>query len=127
MLLSACTPLVPATTPPQLQHTPAAFIVVTDTTLDAGMFTVDYPASWRIVKSSIAASDRVQVVFVTADDSTVTLTEVETVADSPSPDEQFITLANDVVVQVIVKPSEQVDEHFDDLTAQLIASIRATD
>ena len=38
VVMGACAPLVPATTPPQLAHTPGAFVVVTDKTFDAGMF-----------------------------------------------------------------------------------------
>ncbi len=126
LVLGACAPLVPATTPPQLEHTPGAFVIVTDSTFDAGRFIVDYPSSWRVVKSSIAEAEFVQVVFVAPDESTVTLTELANLPDTPSDDEQFITLDNDVVVQVIVGLSDDVGAHFDDLAEQLIASIRSS-
>lgn len=127
IILGACAPIVPATTPPQLEFTPGAFVTVTDETFDAGSFVVDYPSSWRVVKSSIAEAEYIQVVFVAPDESDITLTEVETASDSTNPDEQFITLDNDVVVHVLVKPSDDVDAHFTDLSEQLIASIRAGD
>jgi len=126
LILAACAPLVPATTPPQLEHTPGAFVVVTDSIFDAGTFVVDYPSSWRVVKSSIAATETMQVVFVAPDESTITLTEV-TSADDSNPDEQFIPLSNDVVVQVLIQPSDDPDEQFTDIADHVVDSIRASD
>ena len=48
--LIACTPIVPANTPPQLDNTPGAFVVIDDRTFSADEFTVVYPSDWRIVK-----------------------------------------------------------------------------
>jgi len=74
-LLSACAPLIPATTPPQLQHTPGAFVSLDDEIFDAGVFQVDYPDGWRVVKISVAAAP-LQVVFVSPDESmTLTLSQ----------------------------------------------------
>jgi hypothetical protein len=124
-LLGACAPIVPAKTPPQLAHTPGAFVVVTDDTFDAGIFSVDYPQSWRVVKTSIASTPFIQVVFVTPDDSSITLTQTETTDNSSNADERFITLDNDVVIQVLMTPSDDADENFNDLAKQLISSIRS--
>jgi hypothetical protein len=124
LLIGACAPIVPATTPPQLKHTPGAFVVVTDDTFDAGVFRVDYPQSWRVVKTSIASTSLIQVVFVAPDESSITLTQTETVSDSISNTERFITLDNGVIVQVIIKPAKDADDTFNDLADQLISSIR---
>lgn len=123
-LLSACVPIVPATTPPQLKHTPGAVVVVTDGTVDAGVFRVDYPQSWRVVKTSIAATPLMQVVFVAPDESTITVTQTESVSESIGDDEQFITLDNGTIIQVLVMPSDDVEDNFSALAEQLIASIR---
>lgn len=122
---TACAPLVPATTPPQLEHTPGAFVVVTDSTFDGGNFIVDYPASWRVVKSSIAEADTIQVVFVASDENTITLTEVVN-AGNDSENEQFITLSNDVVIQVVIERADEPDAVFDTYATHLIESIRAS-
>jgi hypothetical protein len=68
LLITACTPLVPATTPPQLEFTPGAFITVDDEVVDAGFFHVNYPDGWRIVKTSIAAAP-LEIVFASPDNS----------------------------------------------------------
>lgn len=76
-LLLGCMPIVPATQPPQLAHTPGAYVVVDDTTstYDAGVFRVAYPQGWRIVKTSIASTPDMAVVFVSPDEqSTLRLT-----------------------------------------------------
>lgn len=124
MLLGACAPIVPATTPPQLAHTPGALVIVTDTTFDAGDFVVEYPSTWRVVKSSIAAQEHIQAVFVAPDDSTVTITQVDDMSDTTNVDEQFITLDNDVIVQVLVQPVDEPDAQFSDIADRLIDSIR---
>jgi hypothetical protein len=65
LLVAAC---VPAKTPPQLEFTPGAYARVDDMTYDAGVFRVDYPGGWRIVKNNIAAAP-MSVVFVSPDES----------------------------------------------------------
>jgi len=124
-LLGACAPIVPATTPPQLKHTPGAVVVVTNKTVDAGVFQVDYPQSWRIVKTSIAATPFIQLVFVAPDDSAITITQIESIGDSSGDNERFMTLDNDTTIQVLIKPSDDADDNFHALADQLIASIRS--
>ncbi len=65
LLVVGCGPLVPATQPPQLAHTPGAFVVVDAETFDAGVFRVAYPQGWRIVKSSTATAP-MTVVFASS-------------------------------------------------------------
>ena len=123
--VGACSPIVPATTPPQLEYTPGAFVVVTDEMFDAGIFRVDYPKSWRVVKTSIASTNMIQVVFVAPDESSVTLTQVESGDNTLNDNEQFTLLDNGIMIQSIIMPSEDADERFLDSANQLISSIRA--
>ena len=105
MLLGGCAPIVPATAPPQLEHTPGAFVAVTDNFFDAGLFRVDYPKSWRVVKTSIAAADHLQVVFAAPDSSAVTLTQADAAGDDTS-GERFVVLDNGVILQVRIQPAD---------------------
>ena len=125
LVLAGCAPIVPATTPPQLEHTPGAVVIVTENSFDAGVFQVDYPQSWRVVKTSIAASPLIQVVFVAPDKSAIILSQSESVGDSSGEDEQFITLDNGVIIQVLVTASDDADDNFDALAEHLISSIRS--
>lgn len=82
LIFSGC---VPAATPPQLQHTPGAYVRVDGRMYDAGVFRAAYPSGWRIVKSSIAAAP-MQVVFVSPDDAmTITLSETPLPEPASSP------------------------------------------
>ena len=65
LLMTACTPLVPATTPPQLQNPPGTAISLDAERFDAGVFVVDYPDGWRVVKQS-EANAPVTVTFAAA-------------------------------------------------------------
>jgi hypothetical protein len=86
LLIAACTPLIPATTPPQLEFTPGAFITVDDEVVDAGFFRVNYPDGWRIVKTSIAAAP-LEIVFASPDNSmTIHIVEGEYVIPEGTPD-----------------------------------------
>jgi hypothetical protein len=87
--LTACQPLVPATTPPQLEHTPGAFVSVTDDSYDAGVFRVRYPEGWRVVKTSIAGAP-MEVVFVSPDEE-MTIRLSEAAFDAPEPDDERFT------------------------------------
>lgn len=49
LLAAGCGPIVPATTPPQLNHTSGPAFVVTDRMYANDIFSVRYPAGWRIV------------------------------------------------------------------------------
>lgn len=123
LLLNACGPIVPATTPPQLQHTPGAFVTVTEARFDAGLFQVDYPKSWRVVKTSIAADRLLQVVFAAPQGSAVTLTQADVPSDDDAP-EQFIRLDNGIIIRAQIQPAADPDAVFATAAQKLIASIR---
>ena len=118
-LLCACAPWMPATAPPQLQQTPGAFITITDTRLIAPAFQLEYPASWRVVKTSPADAPRLQIVFADAAGSTLTLSEI----DSGAADETgALRLENGVALALDVRA---LGSRFAELAGDVIASIRA--
>ncbi|MDQ7025222.1 MAG: hypothetical protein Q9P01_02420 [Anaerolineae bacterium] len=79
--IAACTTLIPATTPPQLEATAGAFISLDDEVFDAGNFRVNYPDGWRIVKISVATAP-LEVVFA-APDNEMTIRILEGLHDFP--------------------------------------------
>ena len=127
--IAACTPLIPATTPPQLEYTPGAFVTVDDDHFDAGIFRVDYPDGWRIVKTSVATAP-LEVVFASPDNS-MTIRIIE--GDIPIPDstsdqaiyerqEQFGLSANvtlTVIGQAPIESRAELDEIFDTVRASI--------
>lgn len=123
ILFGACAPLVPATTPPQLDHTPGAYVVVTDSLFDAGDFVVEYPHDWRVVKTSIASAEHLQVVFVAPDQSTITLTVVDA-AGQNSTTERYATLAETLIIQGIAVASADADPDFMLIFEQMMDSLR---
>lgn len=114
----ACSPLVPAAKPPQLQHTPGAFVTVGETRFDAGIFQLDYPSNWRVVKLSTANTNAIKVAFVAPDQSTVTLTQVE------SADENVIRLDDGVALTAEIEPAGRPGNSFFNAAKHLVSSIR---
>src|SRR5687768_2462994 len=117
--LTACTPLIPATTPPQLEYTPGAFVTVDDDRFDAGIFRVDYPDGWRIVKSSVAAAP-LEVVFASPDNSmTLQIVEGEVPFPESIPDPaiyehwEWIDVSSNLIVTVIGKAPIETKDEFD--------------
>lgn len=122
LLASACSSLVPATVPPQLQHTPGAFVRLSETQFDASFFRLDYPSTWRVVKLNTADNTRLQVVFVAPDQSTVTLTQVDGAkADAYN----ILTLENGIALAVHIKASQDMAASFPKQAELLVASIRS--
>jgi hypothetical protein len=127
--IAACTPLIPATTPPQLKHTPGAFVTVDDDYFDAGMFRVDYPDGWRIVKTSVATAP-LEVVFASPDNNMTIriLSWGEDYPEStvePGLHERWerLELADDLTLTVIGYAPMEAQAEFDTLFDRVIASI----
>jgi len=118
LFASACSPLAPAKTPPQIGHTPGASVTVSETRFDAGIFQLDYPANWRIVKLSTADTKYLKLVFVAPDQSTVTLTQVE------NADKNVVRLDNGVVIIVEINATAAAVAGFFDLAERLVKSIQ---
>jgi hypothetical protein len=127
--ITACTPLIPAMTPPQLEHTPGAFVSIDDDHFDAGFFRVDYPDGWRTVKTSVAAAP-LEVVFASPD-NTMTIHIVE--GDAPFPEAtpdpaiyerwEQVALADSVTITVIGETPLEAQNEFDALFDSVVASI----
>lgn len=66
---AACGPIVPATTPPQLNHTPGAPVIVTWDTYTASEFSAHYPSGWTVITSP--AFSTTWVVFTSPDEQAV--------------------------------------------------------
>lgn len=121
-LLAACTPLVPATTPPQLAHTPGVFIRVTDEQFSADFFRVNYPQDWRVVKTSIASA-ALQVVFVSPDE-TMSITLSETPLDAvDTPYMEVVPLGERVLYVAGQAPSPQWRD-FETVFERIVNSIQ---
>lgn len=62
IVVGGCAPLVPATVPAQLAHTPGPPVVITTETYHAEPFSARYPGGWQVVTSAAFSSP--WVVFV---------------------------------------------------------------
>ena len=129
--IAACTPLIPATTPPQLEYMPGAFVTLDDDYFDAGIFRVDYPDGWRIVKTSVATAP-LEVVFASPDNG-MTIRIIE--GNTPHPEStvvpgqherwQWVELSDDVTLTVIGYAPVESKDVFDSVFDSVIASIHS--
>ena len=85
MIVVACQPLVPATVPPQLSHTPGEFIRIDDDRVYVDDFSVAYPEGWRVIKISMA-SDPVRFVFASPDNTMLITISANPIVDDVTPD-----------------------------------------
>lgn len=123
LLLGACSPLAPATTPAQLQHTPGPFFSITETRFDAGLFRLEFPPSWRVVHLSPATAPLVRVVFVSPDQSTVSISQVH--AADTSGEESLLQLGGGVTLRIEIEAADGAAQSFFSQADNLIHSIRA--
>jgi hypothetical protein len=132
LLLAACTPLIPATTPPQLEFTPGAFITVDDEVVDAGFFRVNYPDGWRIVKTSIAAAP-LEIVFASPDNSmTIHIVEGEYVIPASTPDPNIyerrtqLQLSENILLTIFGQAPIEAQDEFNTMFDSVLDSIAST-
>ena len=123
LLFGACSPLAPATTPAQLQHTPGPFFTITASRFDAGLFRLDYPSTWRVVLLSPADAPLVQVVFVAPDQSTVSIAQVPSADDTA--DDSLLHLENGVTLRIETTAAEGAAETFYSKVENLVDSIQS--
>lgn len=127
LTLSACAPLVPAKTPPQLAHTPGAPVQISEQIYDAGTFQLRYPAGWRVVKLSEAGAPMTAVFVSTAENPDDAL--ILTVSAAPIPENDAAPLVlRDVVRQgaeaVYLRASGPLERS--DALREALASLRAS-
>ena len=112
IVIAACGRLAPADLPPQLEYTPGPFVIVTDQTYDAGVFTVRYPLGWQVITP--ATFNTPWVVFQSPDETAVIVLalDVDDTQVTPENIEQAelqrettqIVLDEDTVFVVLVAP-----------------------
>jgi hypothetical protein len=118
--LVACAPLVPARLPLYIRNTPGAVVVVTDKQFDAGLFRLEFPRTWSVVKASPADVDHIHVIFSAPDGGAISLTQVVSM-DSPA--DEHIILQNGIIIKVSVEPAAAPSPSFLAQSEQLLASI----
>ena len=124
--ITACTPLVPATTPPQLQHTPGAFVSIDDEYFDAGMFRLNYPDGWRTVKLSVASAP-LEVVFASPDDTMVIHVSEVPLPEREAPPNTYtrssVVIQDDITIYMQGEAPLDQRSVFDEIFAQVLESI----
>ena len=122
VLLAGCSPLVPAADRPNLSHTPGAFVVLSDGRLDARIFKLEYPPSWRVVKASPAVEARLRITLVAPDGGIVSLAQLRSDADSTA---RILRLDNGILLSVLIEPGREPAASFTASAEGIIASIRS--
>ena len=120
LMLAGCGALLPARPPSQLANTPGAPIVISDRNIDAGVFRVDYPPAWRVVKLNEAGGG-LHLSFVAPDGGNVTLAQVA----GDTEGEQILRLENGWGVKVTIEMSDTPSPHFSRQAQALAESIRS--
>jgi len=120
VILSACGSLVPATVPPQLQHTPGSPITITDNQIVADAFTLAFPDGWRVITN--VAELPLELILVDPDDDLIIRISqmCPTSEATPAPDIHYRAAclqANSATVfltgEVVLADSERFDPFFD--------------
>lgn len=120
LLLAGCGALLPARPPAQLAHTPGAPIIVSEGNIDAGVFRVDYPPAWRVVKLNEAGGG-LHLSFIAPDDSSVTLAQVA----GDTAGEHILRLDNGWGVKVTIESADTPSPRFSRQAQSLVDSIRS--
>lgn len=119
-MLAGCGALLPARPPSQLVNTPGAPIIISEGNIDAGVFRVDYPSAWRVVKLNEAGGG-LHLSFVAPDGSSVTLAQVA----GDTEGEQILRLENGWGVKVTIELTDTPSAHFSRQAQALVESIRS--
>ncbi|MEO1444231.1 MAG: hypothetical protein AAFV33_27805 [Chloroflexota bacterium] len=130
LALAAC---IPATTPPQLDFTPGAPVVVTDGRIQTAAFSVERPDGWRVITSSADAP--LTLILVAPDDAALILLATDGIGEPPRPtnidpadtlrDSTEQVEAGNITVSVYtVAPSSQWDA-MQAVTRRVVASLAA--
>jgi len=120
LMLAGCSALLPARPPPQLANTPGAPIVVSEGSVDAGVFRVDYPPAWRVVKLNEAGGG-LHLAFIAPDSSRITLAQVA----GDTAGEEILRLDNGWGVKVTIESADTDSAHFSRQAQALVMSIRS--
>lgn len=121
-LLTACAPLAPATAPPQLSHTPGAYVAIANGHFNAGSFQFDYPASWRLITLGAASDHGLHIVLQAPSGGELSIRMVETESDA---DGEFIRLAKGGALLATAKAAGDSTADLAAKFDQIIRSIRS--
>ena len=121
-VLGACSPLLPAAAPPQLTHTPGAYIEISRGHFKADSFQFDYPPSWRLVKQAAANTDGMHIILRAPGGGELSMRVVETDAGADGP---FIPLAKGNLLVLTVDASTDPSATLDSEIQHIISSIRS--
>ncbi|MCS6835565.1 MAG: hypothetical protein NZ750_06060 [Anaerolineae bacterium] len=113
-LLVGCGPLVPATVPPQLSHTPGTFVTISADQISTDAYRLSYPLGWRVVKLNTAAQPPAFV--IASPDDAVQIAIGDQAAEALRPSEGTISLEAERVlptgrlsVRLIAPPERQAE------------------
>ena len=120
--MTACSHLPPATAPPQLTHTPGAFVKVAGGHFNAGNFQFDYPESWKLIKSSAAATTGMQIILRAPTGGELSLQVVET---NRAAEGFFIPLAKGNYLLATIHTTEDSSSTVAPEFERIIRSIRS--
>ncbi len=122
VILTACAPLAPASVPPQLSHTPGAYVAITEGHFNAGSFQFDYPSSWRLIKHGAASDEGMHLILKAPSGGEVSIRVVETESDV---DGEFIRLAKGVLLLATVSAADDSASDLAAMSDRIIRSIRS--
>lgn len=123
LLLCACAPLIPATTPPHLARPPGPWVSIGDGRFRGGGFMLEYPRHWRVVHHGSAGAAPMAVSFVAPAGGSITLARLDAGADTS--DQRLIQLADGSLLRAAVEMAA-ADGDFPAQVERLIASIRVS-
>jgi hypothetical protein len=129
LIISACSSIIPATTPPQLDYTPDEAIVITDETVDTGIFQVDYPDGWRVVKISVTGNP-IELVFASPEgEMWIKISEIPIFIAESTPDPNIYERSEIIEIQswsVYTQGQTLLErsEEFDEIYERVLASIK---
>lgn len=121
LALAACSPLLPAVAPPQLTHTPGAYVEIAQGHFKAESFRFEYPPSWRLVKQAATSADGMRITLRAPGGGGLSMRVVETGA---AEDGRFIPLARGKSLVLEVDASSDPSPKLASEIEQVIGSIR---
>ncbi len=117
--MSACSSLPPASAPPQLRHTPGAYVEIAAGHFKADDFQFDYPSSWRLIKPGAADADGIKITLRAPGGGELSMRVVDEKNDL---DAVFIPLAKGNFLMATVNASTDAS---DNLAAEIEAIVRS--
>lgn len=122
VVFAACSPLLPAAAPPQLTHTPGAYIEISRGHFKAESFQFDYPPSWRLVKQTGTNPDGMHIILRAPKGGGLSMRVVSSDAGEDGP---FIPLAKGNLLMLTVDAASDPAAKSASEIERIINSIRS--